>query len=66
MSCKSCGHEKVKERKMCDVCLADYRYSAHRKSLERRQVKQGKPISQQWARKPRWDYFGELQKRGMA
>jgi hypothetical protein len=26
---------------------------------------EGKPISQEWKRKPRWDYEGELKKRGL-
>lgn len=65
MSCKSCGHSVIKSRKMCNICLADYDYNRHRRKIEKKQILEGKPISQQWARKPRWDYQGELKMRGM-
>ncbi len=56
MKCKSCGADQVHWRSLCISCAGDYRYTVYRKHLEKKQAKAGKPISEQWARKPKWKY----------
>lgn len=63
MKCKSCPHDELFWRNLCRVCYSDYNYSRHRRKIEKKQMLEGKPISQEWKRKPRWDYEGELKKR---